>query len=91
MTASLWNNLQVIFILNVQYATYFFVTRTKLHAVAPVSVTCVFYKSKLMTNLVQYVDNTSLNYFKIKDSNGTSVSFVFYAHTVRMAANGEEN
>ena len=76
---------------NVLYAAYFFVTPTKLHAVAQASVTCVFYKSKLIANLAQYVDNTSSKYFKTKDSSGLSISFMFYAHTARMAANGKEN
>ena len=91
MTASLLNNLQVFFKQNVRCAAYFFVIRIKLHAVAPASATCVFYKSKLITNLVQCVENTILKYFKIKDSNGPSISFMFYAHTAKMAVSGEES
>ena len=87
----MWKNLQAPFRQNVQCATYFFVTHTKLHAVALAFVTCVFYKSKLTINLAQYVDNTSLKYFKTKDSSGPSVSFMFYAHTAKMAVNGGEN
>ena len=91
MIASLWNSLQVLFKLTVQCVAYFFVTHTKLHVVAQASVIHVFYKSNPFTNLVQHAEKITSKYFKIKDSSGPSISFAFYAHTVKMVANGEEN
>ena len=91
MIASLLNHLQVFSKQNVQYVAWYFETHTNLNVVVPTSATHVVTDLKLNIKPVRHAGKTTLNSIITRAWNAPSHNFTFYAHTVRVAAHGEEN
>ena len=66
MTATSLHYLQVLYKQSARYASWCYVTRTKLNVVAPTSAIRVFNESKLTANFVQHAGKTTLKSILIK-------------------------
>ena len=88
MIASLSNHLQVYFRQSVQYAAWYFETRTWLVVVEPTFATHAVNDSKMSTNPVQHAGKRTLNSILTRVLGAPSTNYMCCAHTVRMAVNG---